>query len=74
MEGERAGLEVIPYLWEWLTESVSSTTVCCDQTFPHHCPFSPQPLGKQTFKYVLEFIVTYCTVGQERKAYSRVHT
>lgn len=60
MEGERAGLEVIPYLWEWLTESVSSTMVCYDQTFPHHCPFSPQPLEN---KYSSMFLNAYwrCT-------------
>lgn len=35
------------YLWESLTQSVSSTMVCCDQTSHHRCLFYPQPVEKK---------------------------
>lgn len=34
------------YLWESLTQNVSSTMVCCGQTSHHHCLFDPQPVEK----------------------------
>lgn len=32
------------YLWESLTQNVSSTMVCCGQTSHHRCLFDPQPV------------------------------
>lgn len=38
------------YLWESLTQNVSSTMVCCGQTSHHRCLFYPQSVEKKKKK------------------------
>lgn len=56
----------IYYLWEWPTQNVSSTMVCCDHTSHHHCLSCLPPVRcrknimRQKLQNLYVYLENYC--------------
>lgn len=72
---ENSRCQLFFYLWESLTQNVSSTMVCCGPTSHHRCLFYPRPVGRkkknmktteEAFKTQMNSVM-FCVGINERK-------